>query len=113
MQSRADSDDSGADAELDQTRESSPKIELYGTGHCPYCTAARLLLKKRGLDFLDISVASNDAARLEMQQRCGGRSVPQILINNRPIGGFDDLYALEQSGELDNLLLAGIAGKQK
>lgn len=93
--------------------EQTAKIELYGTGYCGYCTAARLLLKKKGLSFKDISISADAAARAEMQQRADATSVPQIFINDRPIGGFDDLYALDQSGELDRLLLAGSTGKQK
>ncbi len=93
--------------------ESQVKIELYGTEYCGYCTAARLLLKKKGLNFKDIPVSANDTAHAEMRRRAGGTSVPQILINDRPIGGFDDLYTLEQSGELDRLLGAGVAGNQK
>ena len=80
------------------------RIEIYGSEFCAYCTAARMLLKKKGLHFKDILVSANVEARAEMQQRSGASSVPQILINNQPIGGFDELYELEQSGDLDKLL---------
>ncbi len=81
-----------------------PKIEIYGTEFCGYCTAARMLLKKKGLDFVDILVSRDAAARTLMEQRSGRRSVPQIFVDDKAIGGFDDLYALEQSGELDSIL---------
>jgi glutaredoxin 3 len=81
-----------------------PKIEVYGTQHCGYCTAARLLLKKKGLHFEDILVSTNADARAEMQERSGGTTVPQVFINGQVIGGFDELYELEQSGDLDKLL---------
>jgi glutaredoxin 3 len=81
-----------------------PKIEVYGTQYCGYCTAARLLLKKRGLHFEDILVSTSAEARAEMQERSGGTTVPQVFINGQVIGGFDELYELEQSGDLDKLL---------
>lgn len=89
------------------------KIELYGTKYCGYCGAARMLLKKRGLNFNDIPISADASGRQEMHRRTGKTSVPQIFINDELIGGFDDLYALDQSGELDRILLAGDAGKQK
>jgi len=62
-----------------------------------------MLLKKKGLNYEDIPV-SGDEIRSEMIKRCNGSSVPQILIADQPIGGFDELYELEESGELDQLL---------
>lgn len=81
-----------------------PKIEIYGTEYCGYCTAARMLLKKKGLDYEDILISKDAAALEHMLERCGHQSVPQIFINDQPIGGFDELYTLEQSGDLDQLL---------
>jgi glutaredoxin 3 len=81
-----------------------PDIRLYGTRTCSYCLAARMLLKKKGADFEDIAVDNDPARRQEMQALGGGRTVPQIFIDDRPIGGFDELNALQQSGELDRLL---------
>ncbi|GMR17522.1 MAG: glutaredoxin 3 [Gammaproteobacteria bacterium] len=81
-----------------------PKIVLYGSANCSYCTAARMLLKKRDLDYEDIPVANDAAALQEMQRRSGRSSVPQIFIDDQAIGGFDELYELEQSGQLDRLL---------
>ena len=83
-----------------------PKIEIYGSETCGYCTAARMLLKKKGLDYTDVSIAKDPTAFEEMTRRSGKRTVPQIFINGQAIGGFDELYALEQNGELDGLLKA-------
>jgi len=84
-----------------------PKVEIYGTEYCGYCTAARMLLKKKGVDFDDVLVSRDERAMKTMQERSGRRSVPQIFINDRSIGGFDELYMLDQSGDLDKLLDAG------
>ncbi len=84
--------------------EKQAKIEIYGSGLCAYCTAARMLFKKRGLNFTDIPITDDEDARAEMQRRSGASSVPQIFINDQPIGGFDELYELEESGGLDKLL---------
>lgn len=80
------------------------KIEIYGTQHCGYCTAARILLKKKGLNYEDIQVSGNDQAFAEMRDRSGSTSVPQIFINGEAVGGFDELYELEESGDLNKLL---------
>lgn len=82
----------------------TPRIEVYGTEFCSYCAAARLLLKRKGLAYEDIVVSGNREAREEMERRSGRRTVPQIFIDGRPIGGFDELDALERSGALDRLL---------
>ena len=81
-----------------------PKIEIYGTETCGYCTAARMLLKKKGFDYEDILISKDEQALRRMLDRSGRQSVPQIFINDQPIGGFDELYALEQNGDLDQLL---------
>lgn len=81
-----------------------PKIVIYGTEYCSYCSAARMLLKKKGLNYEDILVSQDEDKRREMESRSGGRTVPQILIDDQPIGGFDELYSLEQDGRLDEIL---------
>lgn len=80
------------------------RIILYGTATCPYCLAAKMLLKKKNLAFGEIAVGGDSEARAEMERLSGRRSVPQIFIDGKPIGGFDELSALERSGELDQLL---------
>jgi glutaredoxin 3 len=81
-----------------------PKILIYGSETCNYCTAARMLLKKKGADYEDVLVSRDPERREEMLRRSGSRSVPQIFIDDRVIGGFDELYALDESGQLDSLL---------
>ena len=81
-----------------------PKIEIYGTENCGYCTAARMLLKKKGLNYEDIAVSTVEGALTTMRERCGSTSVPQIFINDQAVGGFNELYDLEESGDLDKLL---------
>lgn len=80
------------------------KVTLYGNTTCPYCGAARMLLTKKSVEFDEISVSDSPEKFEEMAARSGGRTVPQIFIDDTPIGGFDQLYALETSGELDRLL---------
>lgn len=82
----------------------TPNITIYGSANCSYCTAARILLKKKGLTYDDILVSSDPDKRREMITRSGSQLVPQIFIGNEAIGGFDELYALEEDGEVDRLL---------
>lgn len=82
-----------------------PTVEMYTTYFCPFCTRAKNLLKKKGVDFTEIGVDSDPALRQQMIERSGGgRTVPQIFIDGNPIGGSDELAALDGSGELDRLL---------
>ncbi len=82
------------------------KVEVYSSLFCGYCHRAKQLLKDRGIAFTEIDVGCCDKRRAEMIQRAGGRrSVPQIFIDGRHIGGCDDLYALDRRGGL-----AGLAG---
>lgn len=81
------------------------KIEIYTTSTCPYCHAAKSLLGRKGVDFSEVNVTGDPVARSAMSTRANGRtSVPQIFIDGRHVGGCDDLYALEEAGELDALL---------
>ncbi len=81
------------------------KIEVYSTTYCPYCLRAKALLDAKDLDYQEIDVTGKDEERIALVERSGGRkTVPQIFINDKPIGGYDDLRALEDSGELDKLL---------
>lgn len=77
---------------------------MYSTAWCPYCVRAKSLLDRKGLAFREIRVDENPAERDFMLARSGGRrTVPQIFIGDRHVGGFDELYALDKSGELDTL----------
>ncbi len=80
------------------------RVTIYGTRTCGYCSAARMLLTKKSIRFEDIVVTDDIEKRNEMQERSGRLSVPQIFIGDTPIGGFDELCALDESGELDKLL---------
>lgn len=82
-----------------------PAVEIYTTRYCPYCTRAKALLKRKGIDFKEIDLAGNWERRDEMIQRAGGRTtVPQIFIGPVHVGGSDDLHELEHAGKLDALL---------
>lgn len=78
------------------------KIEVYSGGYCPFCTRAKALLKKKGLGFTEYDVQAEPHRRAEMAERApGARTIPQIFIDDRHVGGCDELYALEKKGELD------------
>ncbi len=79
-------------------------IVIYSKDPCPYCVKAKMLLQKKNQNFTEIKV-TDDKTREEVIKKSGGRmTVPQIFINEKHIGGCDDLYALDASGELDKLL---------
>lgn len=80
------------------------RVVMYGTAYCPYCSAARMLLTKKNVSYEDISVADDAERRAEMEKLSGRRTVPQIFVDDEPIGGFDELYELDQNGELDKIL---------
>ncbi len=85
-----------------------PKVEIYTTMFCPFCHKAKKLLKLKHVDFIEYDVSSDSAGRKKMTELSDGQtSVPQIFIDNKHIGGCDDLYDLEDDGKLDGLL--GIA----
>lgn len=79
-------------------------VRIYSNSTCAYCGAARMLLARKGVTFEDINVAVNPDRRSEMEQLSGRRSVPQIFVGDAHVGGFDELCALDKSGELDQLL---------
>lgn len=82
-----------------------PRILVYSGPSCPYCARAKALLQKKNVKFEEINVRADPARLSEMKQKSGGRqTIPQIFINDRHIGGCDDLYALDAKGELDPLL---------
>ena len=81
-------------------------ITIYSKDYCPYCTKAKSLFKRKGHDqFTEIDITHDEKLQNEMVEKSGGRkSVPQIFIDGKHIGGCDDLYALDASGKLDPLL---------
>lgn len=80
------------------------EIIVYTSRLCPYCTMAKKLLDRKGAAFTEIDVDSKPGLRQELMEKSKRRTVPQIYIGDRHIGGFDDLYALDNRGELDPLL---------
>lgn len=84
---------------------SMPDIEIYSSGFCAYCIAAKNLLKARGLDWRESRIDLDPVAREAMLERSGGkRTVPQIFINGTHVGGFDELARAERDGSLARLL---------
>ena len=81
------------------------KVEIYTSPFCGFCFRAKNLLKSKGVDFTEHDVFMNGKLKTAMVERAGGRSsVPQIFIDDRHIGGSDDLHALDAAGDLDPLL---------
>lgn len=81
------------------------EIEIYTTMLCPYCHRAKSLLDRKGVRYKEIDVSYDPDGRKAMTERAGGRTtVPQIFIDGRPIGGSDELAALDDEGKLDRLL---------
>jgi glutaredoxin 3 len=81
------------------------KVEVYTTSYCPYCVRAKSLLKNKGVAFEEIDVSHDREMREKMIELSGGRrTVPEIFINGKIIGGYDELRALETAGKLDPLL---------
>ena len=82
-----------------------PEITIYTTNSCPYCHAAKALLKSKGAEFHEIDVSGDAAKRAEMTAKAnGGYTVPQIWIGANHVGGCDDLHALDRAGKLDPML---------
>lgn len=81
-----------------------PEILIYTAKLCPYCTMAKRLLDKKGAHYTEINVDAEPGLRLEMMQKTKRRTVPQIFIDSFHVGGFDELYALDQQKKLDPLL---------
>jgi glutaredoxin 3 len=84
-----------------------PRIVVYLTDWCPFCTRAIGLFERKGAKFEAINVEERPEARVEMMARSGRRTVPQIFIGDTHVGGCDDLYALDAAGGLDPLLKSG------
>ena len=81
-----------------------PRVVMYTTSWGPYCRAAKSLFAAKKVDYTEIDVTEEPKLRLEMERLSGRRTVPQIFIHGKPIGGYDDALSLESSGELDKLL---------
>jgi glutaredoxin 3 len=79
-------------------------VDVYTTPSCPYCVRAKRLLSERGIAYREIDVAEDDELREDLIRRTGRRTVPQIFIAGEAIGGYEELAALDASGELATLV---------
>ena len=80
------------------------KVEVYSTAQCPYCTMAKQLLERKGVNYSEVRVDKDPAKRQEMMTKSRQRTVPQIFINDQSVGGYTDLVALDRAKKLDSLL---------
>ena len=88
-----------------------PEVVMYSTAFCGYCQRARGLFERKGVNIREIKVDEDANERATMLKRSGGRrTVPQIFIGERHVGGYDDLAVLDRAGELDKLLNINTAG---
>jgi glutaredoxin 3 len=81
-----------------------PGVQIYTKEHCPYCTRAKALLRKKGIAFEEIDVERDDEMRAWLVETTGQRTVPQIFVDGRSLGGFSDVEALDRQGRLDPIL---------
>ena len=79
-------------------------IKIYSTSWCPSCVAAKRFLKEKKIEFEEINIEEEGISREQLYEIAGGMSVPQILVNNKSIGGFNELFELNQSGKLEEIL---------
>jgi glutaredoxin 3 len=83
---------------------SATGVVMYATAWCPFCERARALLARKGIDYREIDVEEDPGLREQMISRSGRRTVPQIFIGERHVGGWDELAALDRAGEIERLL---------
>ncbi|MEK7379156.1 MAG: glutaredoxin 3 [Candidatus Binatota bacterium] len=81
-----------------------PKVVIYTTTSCPYCTRAKAFLRSKNVDFEEIDVSRDKRLQEEIIRLSGRRTVPQIFINGKSVGGFDDIKQMDATGDLDSLL---------
>ena len=81
-----------------------PKVVIYTTTSCPYCTRAKAFLRSKNVDFEEIDVSRDERLQEEIIRLSGRRTVPQIFINGKSLGGFDDIKQMDATGDLDRLL---------
>jgi glutaredoxin 3 len=82
------------------------RIQLYSTRWCGYCVRAKALLDAKGLEYEEISLDDDPHFRRNLQELTGGWTVPQIVVDGRPIGGYEELWRLDKGGRLEELLAA-------
>ena len=81
-----------------------PKVVIYTTNYCPFCASAKALLRTKHIDFEEIDITLDEHLREEVTRLSGRRTAPQIFIDGKSVGGFDDIKELDMSGELNRLL---------
>jgi glutaredoxin 3 len=81
-----------------------PKVQVYSKQNCPYCVRAKALLQKKNVPFEEIDIEHDDEKRAWLVEASGQRTVPQIFVDGRPLGGYTDIDALDREGKLDPLL---------
>lgn len=81
-----------------------PQIIIYTSSRCPYCDRAKVLLNSKGVNYQEINIEKDSKLKDEMIKKSNRKTVPQIFIGNKHIGGCDDLYNLDNNGNLDSLL---------
>ena len=82
------------------------RVQMYTTAWCGYCVRAKALLDSKGIEYEEIRVDDDPAFRQKLLELTGGWTVPQILLDGRPIGGYTELWQLDKSGRLDEALAA-------
>jgi glutaredoxin 3 len=80
------------------------RVVIYTTNYCPYCFGAKALLRSKNVEFEEVDVTGDPARRAEMEELSGRYTVPQIFIDGKAIGGYDDARQLDDDGELDRML---------
>ena len=89
------------------------EVTIYTRAWCPYCQDAKALLRRKGVDFIEVEIDKEPQRRAEMLERSGGRrTVPQIFVGQSHVGGCDELYALDEEGALDPLLAGSADAKR-
>lgn len=83
---------------------SPPNVTVYTKQNCPYCVRAKRLLEKKGVAFREIDVETDDALRVWLVETTGQRTVPQVFVGDKSLGGFSDVDALDRAGKLDPIL---------
>lgn len=83
---------------------SNPKVVIYTTARCPYCEWSKAMLQEKGAEYEEVRIDLDDQMRQEVVERTGRSSAPQIFIGDTHVGGYDDMVALDEKGELDALL---------
>lgn len=89
---------------MSDSETTTPEVVIYTSAFCGYCSGAKNLLEKKGVNYHEIRIDKEAGMREEMMQRSQRETVPQIFIGERHVGGFDDMVELDMEGELDPLL---------